>query len=59
MASLTVFAKAMVKRLTAERGVAGPIAFASFELLAAAFVLMLGAMLFAGVWAGGMLSALD
>ena len=59
LASLTVFAKAMVKRLTAGRGVAGPIAFASFELLAAAFVLMLGAMLFAGVWAGGMLSALD
>ena len=59
LASLTVFAKGMVRRLTADRGKVGSIAFASFELLAAAFVLMLGAMLFAGIWAGGMLSALD
>ena len=59
LASLTVFAKAMVQRLSAGRGMAGHVAFASFELLAAAFVLMLGIMLFAGVWAGGMLSALD
>jgi ABC-type nickel/cobalt efflux system permease component RcnA len=59
LASLTVFAKTLVKRLSAGCGMSGPIAFASFELLAAAFVLMLGAMLFAGVWAGGMLSALD
>jgi ABC-type nickel/cobalt efflux system permease component RcnA len=59
LASLTVFAKAMVRRLTSRGGTTGPIAFASFELLAAAFVLVLGTMLFAGVWAGGMLSALD
>jgi ABC-type nickel/cobalt efflux system permease component RcnA len=59
LASLTVFAKAMVQRLSVGRGMAGPVAFAGFELLAAAFVLMLGAMLFAGVWAGGMISALD
>ena len=59
LASLTVFAKAMVQRLTSGRGMVGPVAFASFELLAAAFVLMLGLLLFAGVWAGGMLSVLD
>lgn len=59
LASLTVFAKSMVGRLTAKRGSAAPIAFASFELLAAAFVLMLGLLLLSGVWAGGMLSALD
>jgi ABC-type nickel/cobalt efflux system permease component RcnA len=59
LASLTVFAKAMVRRLASSGGATGPIAFASFELLAAAFVLVLGTMLFAGVWAGGMLSALD
>jgi len=59
LASLTVFAKAMVKRLASGGGMAGPIAFAGFELLAAAFVLVLGMMLFAGIWAGGMLSALD
>jgi len=59
LASLTVFAKAMVKRLTSGGGMTGPIAFAGFELLAAAFVLVLGMMLFAGIWAGGMLSALD
>jgi len=33
--------------------------FMGFELLAAAFVLVLGMILFAGIWAGGMLSALD
>lgn len=59
LASLTVVAKSMVHHLTAKRGTAGPIAFASFELLAAAFVLLLGSMLFAGIWAGGMLSAFD
>jgi len=59
LASLTVFAKAMVQRLTSRGGMTGPIAFAGFELLAAAFVLVLGMMLFAGIWAGGMLSALD
>jgi ABC-type nickel/cobalt efflux system permease component RcnA len=59
LASLTVFAKAMVQRLASRGGMTGPIAFAGFELLAAAFVLALGTMLFAGIWAGGMLSALD
>src|SRR5204862_340616 len=38
LASLTVFAKAVVKRLTSGGGMTGPIAFAGFELLAAAVV---------------------
>ena len=59
LASLIVFAKSLVQRASKTQGMAGSIAFAGFELLAAAFVLMLGSLLFAGVWAGGMLSALD
>ena len=59
LASLTVFAKSVIHRVTATRALAGAVAFAAFELLAAAFVLVLGSLLFVGVWAGGMLSALD
>lgn len=59
LASLTVFAKALVKRLAKGRGMMGFIAFAGFELLAAAFVLMLGTILFTGIWIGGLPGALD
>lgn len=59
LASLTVFAKSLLHRLAARKHRIGLIAFAAFELLAAAFVLTLGSMLFVGVWAGGMFSALD
>ena len=58
LASLTVFAKSVTRRTTGA-GVAGPIIFAGFETLAAAFVLTLGALLLAGTWTGGLVSVLD
>ena len=59
LASLTVFAKGLVERLASRRARAGRIAFAGFELLAAAFVLVLGLVLFTGMWAGSLPGALD
>jgi ABC-type nickel/cobalt efflux system permease component RcnA len=59
LASLTVFAKSLVRRATGAGGMTGPIVFAGLEVLAAAFVLTLGSLLLAGIWAGGLASALD
>jgi nickel/cobalt transporter (NicO) family protein len=58
LASLAVFAKATLLRLTAGRG-AGHLIVGAFELLAAAFVLILGFILLTGLWTGGLPSALD
>lgn len=59
LASLAVFAKSLTRRTASAGGMTGHIVFASLETLAAAFVLTLGALLLAGVWAGGLSSALD
>lgn len=53
IAALAVFAKRAALSLAGGRGAAGAIAVAGIELLAAAFVLVLGASLLAGLWAGG------
>lgn len=52
IAALAVFAKALAVRLARGRGVQGGRIIAGIELLAAAFVLVLGASLLAGLWAG-------
>jgi ABC-type nickel/cobalt efflux system permease component RcnA len=52
IAALAVFFKAMALRVAGGRGASGAIAIASLELLAAAFVLVLGASLLYGLWAG-------
>ncbi|MBO1905170.1 nickel/cobalt transporter [Microvirga sp. 3-52] len=53
IAALAVFFKAMALRVAGGRGTSGAIAIAGLELLAAAFVLVLGASLLYGLWAGG------
>lgn len=53
IATVAVGAKSLALRLAGGRGAAGAVAMAGVELLAAAFVLVLGASLLAGVWAGG------
>lgn len=53
IAALAVFFKAMALRVAGGRGASGAIAIAGLELLAAAFVLVLGASLLYGLWAGG------
>ncbi len=53
IAALAVFAKTLALRIAGGRGVSGAIAVAGIELLAAAFVLVLGVSLLAGLWAGG------
>ena len=50
IAAVAVFAKALALRLAGGRGAAGTIAVAGLELLAAAFVLVLGANLLIGLW---------
>jgi nickel/cobalt exporter len=50
IASLAVFAKGLALRIAGGRGAAGALAMAGVELLAAAFVLVLGASLLFGVW---------
>jgi nickel/cobalt transporter (NicO) family protein len=50
IASLAVFAKGLALRIAGGRGAAGAVAMAGVELLAAAFVLVLGASLLFGVW---------
>jgi ABC-type nickel/cobalt efflux system permease component RcnA len=50
IAALAVFAKASALRLAGGRGAAGSVAVAAIELLAAAFVLVLGATLLFGLW---------
>ena len=52
VAALAVFAKAVAGRLARGRGAHGARAIAGVELLAAAFVLVLGASLLAGLWTG-------
>ena len=59
LAALAVFAKAMLLRLVEGRGVTGALVIGGIELLAAAFVLILGAVLLTGMWAGGLPSVLD
>lgn len=53
IAALAVFFKAVALKIAGGRGASGAIAIAGLELLAAAFVLVLGASLLYGVWAGG------
>ncbi|WP_210496724.1 nickel/cobalt transporter [Microvirga antarctica] len=53
IAALAVFAKALALRLAGGRGAAGAVAVAGLELLAAAFVLVLGASLLLGLWSAG------
>jgi ABC-type nickel/cobalt efflux system permease component RcnA len=53
IAALAVFFKAMALRLAGGRGASGAIAIAGLELLAAAFVLVLGASLLYGLRAAG------
>jgi nickel/cobalt exporter len=53
IAALAVFAKAVALRLAGGRGATGAIAIAGLELVAAAFVLVLGASLLSGLWASG------
>ncbi|MBA1155770.1 nickel/cobalt transporter [Microvirga mediterraneensis] len=52
IAALAVFFKAMALRVAGGRGASGAIAIAGLELLAAAFVLVLGVSLLYGLWAG-------
>jgi len=59
LATITVCVRSALQRTSAADSRRGNFLFATFEALAAAFVLILGTMLFAGVWAGGMFSALD
>ncbi|MBD2748396.1 nickel/cobalt transporter [Microvirga sp. BT688] len=53
IAALAVFFKAMALKLAGGRGAAGAIAIAGLELLAAAFVLVLGLSLLYGLWTTG------
>ncbi|QRM28952.1 nickel/cobalt transporter [Microvirga sp. VF16] len=53
IAALAVFFKAMALRIAGGRGASGAIAIAGLELLAAAFVLVLGASLLYGLWVAG------
>jgi nickel/cobalt exporter len=59
LAVLAVFAKSILLRLTAGRGLLGGIIVAGFEVLAAALVLVLGLMLLTGIWTGGLPGMLD
>jgi len=51
IAALAVFFKTMALRVAGGRGASGAIAIAGLELLASAFVLVLGASLLYGLWA--------
>ncbi|KFG70501.1 nickel/cobalt transporter [Microvirga sp. BSC39] len=53
IAALAVFFKAMTLKLAGGRGASGAIAIAGLELLAAAFVLVLGVSLLYGLWGAG------
>jgi ABC-type nickel/cobalt efflux system permease component RcnA len=52
IAALAVFAKAVAVRIARGRGALGARVIAGVELVAAAFVLVLGASLLAGLWTG-------
>lgn len=56
IASLAVFAKALALKVAGGRGAAGAVAIAGIELLAAAFVLVLGTSLLFGLWVAGVAS---
>lgn len=53
IAVLAVFAKSFALRVAGGRGAGGALAMAGIELLAAAFVVVLGASLLLGLWNGG------
>ena len=53
IATIAVFGKALALRLAGGRGARGAIALSGLELLAAAFVLVLGAALLMGLWTAG------
>ena len=59
LASLAVFAKATLLRWVGESSSLGLLAVGALELLAAAFVFVLGVILVAGLWSGGLPSILD
>ena len=52
IATLAVFAKRLALRFAGGRGLAGALAVVGLEVLAAAFVFVLGVALLAGVWSG-------
>ena len=52
IAAVAVFAKGLALRMAGGRGAGGAVAVAGLELLAAAFVMVLGLALLAGVWTG-------
>jgi nickel/cobalt transporter (NicO) family protein len=53
IAAVAVFGKALALRSAGGRGSTGTLALAGLELLAAAFVLVLGASLLGGMWSAG------
>jgi nickel/cobalt exporter len=53
IAALAVFAKGAALRIAGGRGAGGALAVAGIELMAAAFVLVLGASLLFGLWTSG------
>jgi nickel/cobalt exporter len=55
IAALAVFFKAMALKLAGGRGASGALAIAGLELLAAAFVMVLGVSLLHGLWSTGAL----
>ncbi|KLK90403.1 nickel transporter [Microvirga vignae] len=54
IAAVAVFAKTVALKLAGGRGATGAMAIAGIELLAAAFVLVLGASLLIGLWSQGL-----
>ncbi|MGO4573543.1 nickel/cobalt transporter [Microvirga sp. 2TAF3] len=56
IAALAVFAKSLALKVAGGRGASGAMAIAGIELLAAAFVLVLGTSLLFGFWTSGMAS---
>ena len=59
LATIAVYAKATLLRLTAGSVNTGALIVASCELLAAAFILILGLVLLSGMWTGALPSAFD
>jgi ABC-type nickel/cobalt efflux system permease component RcnA len=55
IAALAVFAKTIALRVAGGRGASGAVIMAGIELMAAAFVLVLGASLLLGLWTSGTL----
>ena len=59
IASFAVLGKGMLLKATSKRGIGGAITIASIELLAAAFILSFGVILYTGLWMGRLPSILD